>query len=109
MEAIADKAEITFMNKQFIERLFKRHEDIEVFPSTSAVYKLATKMLLTLFPEQARKNFKSASSLQRAFDSFQKEWTGIFDTMQHHLPQKASVLAEEYMNKLPQIYDNLLT
>ena len=109
MEAIADKALITFMNKQFIEKLYKRHLETEVFPPTSFVYKLATKMLLTLFPEQARKHFKSANDLQKSFDAFQKEWTDLLGTMQHHLPEKAAVLAEEYMNKLPQIYDNLLT
>jgi len=109
MKAIEDKDTITFMNEKFIEKLYKRHSETEAFPPTSIVYKLFTKMLLTLFPEQAKKHFKSEQDLQKAFDKFQKELTELLSTMQRHLPENASELAEKYMDKLPKVYDDLNT
>jgi serine O-acetyltransferase len=97
------------MKKEFIERLYTKHLQTESFPPTSSVYKLVTKIMLTLFPEQARKHFKSAQDLNAAFEMFETELCNILITMQQHLPGKANELAAAFMNKLPDVYDELNT
>jgi serine O-acetyltransferase len=97
------------MKKEFIERLYTKHLQAESFPPTSSVYKLITKILLTLFPEQARKHFKSSEDLYAAFDAFETELYTILATMQNHLPAHAGDLAASFMDSLPGVYDDLNT
>jgi serine O-acetyltransferase len=95
------------MKKEFIERLYKKHQQTESFPPTSSVYKLITKILLTLFPEQSQKHFKSSGDLSKAFETFEKELLDILESMQHHMDEEAKVLSSAFMDQIPEVYDKL--
>ncbi|MDX2191535.1 MAG: serine O-acetyltransferase EpsC [Bacteroidota bacterium] len=95
--------------KPFVELIFKKHISTEVYPATSSISRLITKIILILFPEQTKKHYQDISELFTAFEIIEKELSMILQSMQAHLPKDASVLSKEYMQMLPHIYHLLDT
>lgn len=97
------------LSNQFLEILFKKHISTEIYPSTSSVSRLITKMLLILFPEQTKKHYQNIEELNEAFEVLKKDWEKVFDSMKQHLNQKPNILAEKYINTIPKVFSLLNT
>jgi serine O-acetyltransferase len=97
------------LEQNFLETLYKKHISTEVYPSTSAVSRIITKILLILFPEQTKNHYGSIQQLQAAFDKLESEIASILITMQQHIEQDASLLAKKFIHKLPQVHTLLNT
>jgi serine O-acetyltransferase len=95
------------MNQEFFNKLYNKHQVTENFPPTSTVCKLITRILLALFPEQSRKHFASAKDIEVALQTRQKELEMILISMKEYLEQPPQVLAAAFMEKIPDIYDDL--
>jgi serine O-acetyltransferase len=95
--------------KDFIEDLYNKHQHIQTYPSTSAVARLITKILLVLFPEQTKRHYESVEELQQAFEGIENDLTELLAQMQPHLHVPAQELARTYINHLPEVYRLLKT
>ncbi|MBX9850122.1 MAG: serine acetyltransferase [Cytophagaceae bacterium] len=95
------------MNKDFINKVYNKHLHTEKIPSTSSVCKLITKILLTLFPEQAKRHFNSQEELIERLNLYKHDLQSILELMQSSLPDKADVLADKFMDLLSEVYEDL--
>jgi serine O-acetyltransferase len=97
------------MDNQFLQSLFLKHKETSKYPPTSVICKVATKILLTLFPEQTRIVFNSPQDIQDKLDGFEKELTEILATIPEGLVESPSVLSKRFFDGLPEVYNLLLT
>lgn len=93
----------------FLDSLFQKHKNTEVFPPTSSVSRLITKVLLILFPEQTKQHYKNREELAEAFTKLETELTTLLSSMQKHLEDDAKILAKKYIQNLPEVYYKLTT
>lgn len=95
------------MNSEFLTNLFNKHSRTERIPSTSSVSKLITRILLTLFPEQSKKQFKTKEELADKLEEYRKDLQTILEGMEKLLPKSPKELSDSFLNKLPQVYEDL--
>jgi serine O-acetyltransferase len=95
--------------KQFAQQLFQRHQKTIIAPSTSSVCKLLTRVLLIMFPEQANKKYRSAEFIEDRLEIIGSELKQLLHIMQPSLKQDASHIATAFIEKLPAIYEMLVT
>ena len=65
--------------EEFLNRLFKKHQEAVNFPATSTVCKLMTKLVLLLYPEQAKKKINNIDELQAKLNLVQIELKEILE------------------------------
>lgn len=97
------------MNEAFLKQILGRHTQTKPFPATSDIKKLFTKIVLTLFPEQTRKQIVNLADLQLIWESIENGLESILHTMSHDLPASPQEITQSYMKRIPGIYDLLLT
>ena len=94
---------------EFLNNLYDKHKSTELFPPTSSVCRLITKVLLILFPEQTKQHYKSKEELEAAFIKLEAELSSLLTSMQNHLDAEAKVLSKKYISNLPEVYYKLNT
>lgn len=97
------------MNEAFLKQILGRHTQTKPFPATSDIKKLFTKIVLTLFPEQTRKQIVNLADLQLIWESIENGLESILHTMSYDLPASPQEITQSYMKRIPGIYDLLLT
>lgn len=95
------------MTKEFVKAIFEKHKEAESFPATSEVCKLATKVLLTLFPEQSRRRISSESDLLLVFDEIKNDLRKILSTIKEYLNTEPEDISTKFMEYLPIIHEEL--
>lgn len=94
-------------NKEFLHKLYQKHLSTEKIPSTSAVCKLITKILLTLYPEQSKKHLHKIEELESRLEATRKELQSILEVMEKQLPDSSENLSIAFFAILPTVYDHL--
>jgi serine O-acetyltransferase len=97
------------MNDAFLKQILGRHAQTKPFPATSDIKKLFTKIVLTLFPEQTQRQIVNLADLQLIWESIENGLESILHTMSHDLPASPQEITKSYMQRIPGIYDLLLT
>ncbi len=97
------------LSNQFFEELYQKHQQTPHFPKTTTVARLVSRLVFVLFPEQSKQNFNSIEGLKCNFESIQRDLDEILTSMQEHLLRPASEIANDFSNKIPNIYNLLLT
>jgi serine O-acetyltransferase len=97
------------MNDAFLKQILGRHTQTKPFPATSDIKKLFTKIVLTLFPEQTRKQIVNLTDLQLIWESIEHGLESILHTMNQDLPASPQEITKRYMERIPGIYELLLT
>jgi len=95
--------------EKFLAQLLDRHAQTRSFPATSDIKKLFTKIVLTLFPEQARKQIQQIDELRLGWESIENGLESILHDMVDVLPDTPQKITERYMERIPGIYQLLLT
>lgn len=94
--------------KDFIKKLHKKHiETNDYYPATSSISKLTTRIILTLFPEQAKKRFHTIEDCEKTLKSFNYDLQKILFSMEDKLPSSSTNIANKFMDQLPLIYEYL--
>jgi serine O-acetyltransferase len=93
----------------FLETIYQKHISTDTFPATSSVARLITRLVLLLFPEQTKKHYHSIDELNNAFLKIEAEFAQLLASMQKELPDKATIVARQFMSKLPEVYRLLQT
>ena len=96
------------MDPQFINRIYRKHQETERYPPTSEIFRLITKILLILFPEQTRKSYRLQDEIAFAFAHSEKDLCTILNTMKQHLNGEVETVASSFMRQIPIVYEKLL-
>ncbi len=97
------------MNEEFLKQILSRHTQTKPFPATSDIKKLFTRIVLTLFPEQTRKQIVDLQDLKLIWESIEHGLESILHTMSQDLPATPQEITKSYMARIPAIYEVLLT
>ena len=97
------------MNDAFLTKILTRHVNTKPFPATSDIKKLFTKIVLALFPEQTRKQIVDMGDLKDIWESIEHGLESILHTMSQDLPASPQEITKNYMARIPEIYELLLT
>ncbi len=95
--------------QEFLNTLYKKHISTEIYPATSSVSRLITKVLLILFPEQTKKHYQSVDEMEAAFTKLQAELAFILSSMQPYLKDDANAISKKFIEKLPEVHRLLTT
>lgn len=93
--------------EEFINSLFQKHQEAIDYPATSTVCNLMTKLLLVLYPEQAKKKIENKEKLQDKLDKIEKDLAEVLRTMPSKWKASPEVTASNFMDKLPGVFTNL--
>lgn len=94
-------------SEEFINRLFQKHQEAINYPATSTVCKLMTKLLLLLYPEQAKKTTTNKVELQSKLDRLEAELVEILKTMPSRWGLSPEETSRRFMSTLPTLFDAL--
>ncbi len=95
--------------ESFLAEILQKHQTSRPFPATSEIKKLFTKIVLTLFPEQTRVHIKSQEELKAVWESVENGLESMLYAMKADLKESPQVIAAAFMEKVPSIYQVLLT
>jgi len=95
--------------EKFLSQILDRHVNTASFPATSDIKKLFTKIILSLFPEQARKQVCQMEELHSVWESIENGLESLLHDMVDVLPDTPQNIAGRYMERIPGIYQLLLT
>jgi serine O-acetyltransferase len=95
--------------EKFLTEILDRHVNTDSFPATSDIKKLFTKIVLTLFPEQARKQFCQIEDLRLVWESIENGLESLLHAMADKLADTPQNITARYMERIPGIYQLLLT
>lgn len=95
--------------EKFLSELLDRHVNTEAFPATSDIKILFTKIVLTLFPEQARKQIVQLDDLRLVWESIENGLESLLHDMADKLADTPQNITSRYMDRIPGIYQLLLT
>ena len=90
--------------EKFIAALLERHVNTRSFPATSDIKKLFTKIVLTLFPEQARRHVIQMEELQSVWEGIENGLESLLYDMADILPDTPQKITSRYMERIPGIY-----
>lgn len=93
--------------EEFINRLFQKHQEAIDYPATSTICNLMTKLLLVLYPEQAKKKIENKESLQEKLDTIESDLVEVLKTMPAKWKASPETTASNFMNALPAIFSAL--
>jgi serine O-acetyltransferase len=96
------------MDKDFINKIFKSHQDIYPLPARTAICKFTEGLLELLFPQISERHFKSSDELRVYTDSLMNDLKFIFLSTQSNLDKPPDQIVEAFFNSIPDIYDLLL-
>ncbi len=97
------------VDRNFIKILHKRHLESANFPATSDIKKLFSTIILVLFPEQSQKHFSKEDDLQAFWEKIELDLEKLLISMKDQLPGDASEITRKFMEKIPEVYEVLLT
>lgn len=95
------------MESDFINKLYIKHQESEVYPQTSSVCKFTTRLLLILFPEQSKHRFTTKEVLEEKISTLEKDLIKLLSSMEDKLPQDPETIATAFFQSVPRIYSNL--
>lgn len=92
----------------FKHKLLEKNKTTEYYPPTSILANFVTSILLTLFPQQAKERISSIEDLNNRFIKHKDDFIRIFSSMSERLVLSPEELSNQFINQLPEIYDNLM-
>jgi serine O-acetyltransferase len=99
---------MSVFNKDFINQLFTSHRNAENLPSRTSIGYFTEGLLELLFPQLSEKHFISLTEFEVFANSLYNELYGILVRIQTKLEKPAEILAQDFIEKLPAIYNKLL-
>lgn len=96
------------MEQEFLKKLVEKHQETKIYPSTAATCNLITRLMLLLFPEQAKNKITDITDLSERFNHIKYLFTELLKQMEDELEGSAEDIAEAFFARIPTIYDTLL-
>jgi serine O-acetyltransferase len=96
------------IDRDFIKLLYDSHRNTDDLPSRTSIGNFTDGLLELLFPQLSEKHFISLNEFDVFANSLYNELYGIFLRLQPKLDKPAEMAAQDFMKKLPGIYQALL-
>lgn len=96
-------------SEKFLQQLWEKHQETHPFPPTSEIQKLFTKIVLMLFPEQTQKRVKTIDDLSVYWMGIENGLESLLYSIKDKCPGEVPALTKAYLQKIPSIYEVLLT
>ena len=97
------------MKKEFLHKILEKHLKSDRFPPTSMISKFTTTLLLTMFPEQCKNRYLTIEEIDDRFNAIKKQLQEILEGSKSYINDKPENLVNHFFEKLPNVYDILLT
>ncbi|MFC5284126.1 serine O-acetyltransferase EpsC [Pedobacter alpinus] len=97
------------MNKDFLSTLYQRQQSAQAIPPNEEIAKWALQIIGLLFPELSDKKFNSEEEIEDEFSQLKKELNNLLDATQACKDCHNDVIAEQFIDSLNTIYENLKT
>lgn len=91
----------------FLETLYERHARITPLPGSEATWRLAERVLHTLFPEQTGECLASRACLRAELAAIEAGLLRLLAPLWSELPARPEEIADAFMAALPTIYGQL--
>jgi serine O-acetyltransferase len=92
----------------FIKKIHQKHQLKVMFPSSSSINKLMTKLLLLLFPEQNTLSIEHNKQISEAFDEIELELKNLLESIPEKWKNTPLETSTQFMTELPKVYEMLL-
>lgn len=96
------------MEQQFINKLFKAHQEVDHIPEPARVCKVLNGLLQLLFPELSDRRFDSQREFEQHYQFLRLELHEVLNTLGPNLPGSAEEIEEVFMKNLPAVHELLL-
>lgn len=96
------------MNTSFLEKLYQSHWQSRDIPSPEQVCNVLNGLLKLLFPELADRKFESYRDFENHFHTLRLELNKILALIKEELPSTPEVIENQFIEKLPVVYEMLL-
>ncbi|HTF81894.1 MAG TPA: serine O-acetyltransferase [Cytophagales bacterium] len=90
------------------QRLLEKHLTTDHYPPTSVLAGYVTSILLTLFPQQSKERITDPKALDLRFEKHKNDFLKVFRSIKDKLETEPTVLVEQFIQGLPEIYEELL-
>lgn len=95
------------MDRDFIQKLFKRQQSAQAIPRNKDIAKWALSVIGLLFPELSDKLFNSEEEIRQEFSALKKQLVNLLDATQACNDCHNELIAEQFIDGLPDIYKTL--
>ena len=95
------------MDKSFLQKLYNSHQACPTCPSPAEVAVFFNSLLGTLFAEYTQLSFGSADEFQTHMEGLQRELDRIVRFNPHRGKVDAGVIAGQFFDSLPEVYEKL--
>lgn len=96
------------MNSTFLEKLYQSHWQSRDIPSPEQVCHVLNGLLKLLFPELADRKFESYRDFENHFYTLRLELNKILELIKEELPLTPEVIENQFVAKLPAVYEKLM-
>jgi len=97
------------ISDQFKRKIIEKHKSTQVFPSTSDIVKFVSNLILLLFPEQSCFRVESIEQVESQIEANYHDLCKLLKYCEMDLNDQPSKVASKFMERLPQIYEWLLS
>lgn len=97
------------MDKDFLNQLFKKQQDVDAVPSNKEISRWAIELIRLLFPEQSNRTIDSVEKLQLEFTRLENELCHIMKTTKACIHCDNAQLAKDFFLQIPELYRILNT
>ena len=96
------------MKVSFLEKLYQSHWQARDIPSPAQVCQVLNGLLKLLFPELADRKFGSYRDFENHFQTLRLELNKILNSIQEELPLTPEVIENQFVERLPNVYELLM-
>lgn len=95
------------MEKDFIQTLYNRQQSAQAIPANEEIAKWALSIIGLLFPEISDKIHGSVDEIKDEFDALKLQLNNLLDATQACKDCHNELIAEQFIDSLPSIYETL--
>ena len=98
-----------FMNKDFFQHIFDKHQQAEPVPPTKEIAAWALRIIRLLFPEQTKEYFRSEEEIEIQFKNLELDLRNILISTYQCKDCNPEWKANEFIERIPEVYRILKT
>ena len=98
-----------FMNKDFFQHIFVKHQQAEPVPPTKEIAAWALRIIRLLFPEQTKEYFRSEEEIEIQFKNLELDLRNILISTYQCKDCNPEWKANEFIERIPEVYRTLKT
>ncbi|HEY6083559.1 MAG TPA: serine O-acetyltransferase EpsC [Chitinophagaceae bacterium] len=95
------------MDKDFYRHILEKQQQIEAVPPNEIIASWAMKVIRLLYPEQSKRHFTTAQQIEEEFSALEQTLTGILNDTKACVSCNNQIVAKDFFNRVPLLYERL--